>query len=67
MSELRDLYAGLAMHALLCDKQTNIYWIADYQDLWSLNHNSAKYSNSEYVDLEKNLIKYADAVITGRK
>ena len=29
MSELRDLYAGLAMHALLCDKQTNIYWIAD--------------------------------------
>jgi hypothetical protein len=29
MSELRDLYAGLAMHAMLMfDKHTNIYGIA---------------------------------------
>jgi hypothetical protein len=30
MSELRDLYAGLVMHALiLSDKHTNMYGIAD--------------------------------------
>lgn len=28
MSELRDLYAGLAMHSLLSD-HTNVYWIAN--------------------------------------
>lgn len=30
MSELRDLYAGLAMHALIVnDKYTNFYHVAD--------------------------------------
>jgi hypothetical protein len=28
MNELRDLYAGLAMQAML-EKHTNIYWIAN--------------------------------------
>jgi hypothetical protein len=38
-------------------------WIADYRDLWSLNHAYKKY-NPQQIDFEKKLIATADACIT---
>ena len=52
-------YVGSSIKA-----QRNIIWIADYQDLWSLNHNSKKYSDKIYQNYERNLIKSANGVIT---
>lgn len=42
----------------------DIKWISDYQDLWSLNHNSTKYNSEEYRDFESNLLNRCDGCIT---
>ena len=42
----------------------DIKWIADYQDLWSLNHNSIKYNLKKYNDFERNLLSNCDGCIT---
>ena len=45
-------------------KNRNIKWIADYQDLWSLNHNSKKYNKTKFKEYEKSLLRSADSVLT---
>jgi hypothetical protein len=42
----------------------DIIWIADYQDLWSLNHNSKKYSDKTHQRYERDLLRSANGVIT---
>ena len=43
-----------------------VLWIADYRDLWTLNHNYSYNSLRQFADekLEKNIIKKADLITT---
>jgi hypothetical protein len=45
-------------------EQRQITWIADYQDLWSQNHNSKAYSKVQFKRFEKQILRSADGVIT---
>jgi hypothetical protein len=45
-------------------EQRQITWIADYQDLWSQNHNSKVYSKVQFKRFEKQILRSADGVIT---
>jgi len=57
-------YAHLAGSRLR--QKFNTKWIADYRDLWSLNHANSRISQAQ-VDFERTIIAKADACITVSK
>lgn len=59
----------IAMHAIGCmvKGRREILWLADYQDLWSLNHNSKKYSELKFQEYEQDLLQSADLILTVSK
>jgi hypothetical protein len=61
ISSSSPLYCHVAANKLR--QKYQFIWIADYRDLWSMNHASKKH-NPKQMDFERNLISTADACIT---